>query len=277
MKSIMIIAGLSAILMFTGMASAADSCRLAYKMSPDQIWVTEVVSQFKSTAAGAEAMPPTRYSVRYRVQKGGKPGWVRLQAKFISHSAHVEGGPDYTKLTYTADMHTSGELRNISHSGSAMPQLPKEQLDAMPPQFAAMMAGQGDMIAKAMQSGVFWFPEVPEDKLIIGDSFDVVKKSDAGSSSMMQMQTVMKTEYTLEDVSQGLAYFSVRQRSQSKASGMGASSNTKTAGKADAIFDLERGMWVEMTTRTQISSSFGGAGGSDMGGLQVSRYRMQRQ
>jgi hypothetical protein len=89
----------------------------------------------------------------------------------------------------------------------------------------------------------------------------------------------VKTEYSLEDISQGLAYFSVRQRSQTKASGMGSGSNTRTAGKADAIFDLEQGMWVEMTTKTQVSSSMAGAAGGmgNMGGLQVSRFRMRLQ
>jgi len=258
-------------------ACAAGSCQMSYKMQPGQIWVSEVTSQFKSTAAEAEVMPPTRFSVRYRVLKGPKQGWVKLEAKFIAHSAQVEGGPDYTKLTYTADMHRSGELRNVAHTGSAMPPLPKEQMDALPPQYAAMMAQSNDMMAKGLQTGVFWFPELPEDKLSVGDSFDDVLKSDLGSGAMMQVQTVVKTEYTLEDVSQGLAYFSVRQRSQSKVSGMGSKMDTRAVGKADAIFDLEQGMWVEMTTKTQTASSFGDAGSGGMGGLQVSRYRIQRQ
>ncbi|HKI61267.1 MAG TPA: hypothetical protein VKA31_03145 [Mariprofundaceae bacterium] len=258
-------------------AGAAGSCQMSYKVQPGQIWVSEVTSQFKSTAAEAEAMPPTRFSVRYRILKGDRRGWVKVEAKFIAHSAQVEGGPDYTKLTYTADMHRSGELRNVAHTGSAMPPLPKEQMDALPPQYAAMMAQSNDMMAKGLQTGVFWFPELPENQLSVGDSFDDVQKSDLGNSAMMQVQTVVKTEYTLEDVSQGLAYFSVRQRSQSKVSGMGSKMDTRAVGKADAIFDLEQGMWVEMTTKTQTASSFGDAGSGGTGGLQVSRYRMQRQ
>lgn len=259
-------------------ALALDSCRLVYKLQPGQVWISEAVSQYKS-AAGGEAMQPTRYTVRYRVQKGDRPGWVKLEAKITSHSAQAQGGGmDYSKLTYTADMHSSGELRHIAHTGSPMPPMPEEQLAQMPPQYAAMLRQSGEMMAKALQPGVFWFPELPEDRLSIGDSFDVTEKLDAGSSPMMQMQTVVKTEYTLEDVSEGLAYFSVRQRSQSKSGGMGMSTDTKTAGKADAVFDLEQGMWVEMTTKTQISGSYSGAGmAGQTGGVQLSRFRMRLQ
>lgn len=279
MRRLLIFTTLLLGLAWAGSAMAADSCSLAYKLAPGQVWLSEVVSQFKSTDADSDAMPATRYAVRYRVLKGDKPGWVKLEAKIVSHSAQGQGGIDYTKLTYTADMHSSGELRRIAHTGSAMPPMPEEQLKSMPPQYAAMMRQSADMLAKAMQQGVFWFPELPEDKLSIGDSFEVVQKSDIGSGTGMQMQTVMKSEFTLEDISEGLAYFSVRQRAQSKAGGMGGSSETRTAGKADAIFDLRQGMWVEMTVKSQSTSSYSGAGGmaGEMGGVQLVRYRMQLQ
>jgi|AMFO01.1.fsa_nt_gi hypothetical protein len=260
-------------------AAAADSCRLAYQMQPGQVWVATVVSQNKSSAMGQESTQTNRFSIRYRVLKGDRPGWVRLQAKIIKHSAQRQGGIDYSKLTFSADMHRTGELRNMRHTGSAMPPIPEEQLRSMPPQYAEMMRQSGETVARAMQQAVFWFPELPEERLTIGDSFDDVQHSDLGSNAMMKAQTVVKTEYTLEDVSQGLAYFAVRQRAQSKTSGMGGSSDTKTAGKADAIFDLEQGMWAEMTTKSRSTSSFAGMGGmsGDVSSLQVSRYRMQLQ
>jgi len=267
------------VLLGAATATAADSCRLAYKMVPGQIWLTEVVSQFKSDDTRTEDMEPTRYTVRYRVLKGDREGWVKLEAKIVSHSAQSEGGMDYSKLTYTADMHTSGELRHVAHTGSATPPIPAEQLAQMPPEYRAMMQQSSDMVAKAMQQGVFWFPELPEEKLSLGDAFDSVQKSELGSGGMMQSQTVVKTEYTLEDVSEGLAYFSVRQRAQSKSSGMGGSSDTRVAGKADAIFDLKLGMWVEMTMKSRVDSSFGGMAGmaGESGGMNISRFRMQLQ
>lgn len=266
-------------LLWAGAACAADSCRLIYKMQPGQVWQADVASQFKSTAAmGGESTNQSSFTVRYRITKGERKGWVKIEGRIVKHSAQVEGGGvDYSKLIYTADMHSSGELRDIQHSGSAMPSISEEQLAAMPPQYADMMRQSGDMMAKAMQKGVFWFPELPEDRLIVGDFFETVDKSDFGSSPMMQAQTVTKTEYTLEEVSQGLAYFSVRQRSQTKTGGMGGSMNSKMAGKADAIFDLEQGMWVEVTMKSKISSSYAGMGGmsGDTGGVNISRYRMQ--
>lgn len=270
-------AGVLLVALSSSVALAADSCRLSYKMKPGQVWQSKVDSQFKSSAMGVESTNANSFSVRYRVMKGERKGWVKIEGRIVSHSAQSQGGVDYTKLTYMADMHTSGELRNIKHTGSAMPPIPEEQLAAMPAQYAEMMKQSGEMVAKAMQMGVFWFPELPEEKLTIGDTFEEVQKSDLGSSPMMQSQTVVKTEYTLEDVSQGLAYFSVRQRALSKISGMGSSVDSKTAGKADAIFDLEQGMWVEMTMKSKSSSSYAGMGGmsGDMGGVQISRYRMQ--
>lgn len=270
-------AGVLLVALSSSVALAADSCRLSYKMKPGQVWQSKVDSQFKSSAMGVESTNASSFSVRYRVMKGERKGWVKIEGRIVSHSAQSQGGVDYTKLTYMADMHTSGELRNIKHTGSAMPPIPEEQLAAMPAQYAEMMKQSGEMVAKAMQMGVFWFPELPEEKLTIGDTFEEVQKSDLGSSPMMQSQTVVKTEYTLEDVSQGLAYFSVRQRALSKISGMGSSVDSKTAGKADAIFDLEQGMWVEMTMKSKSSSSYAGMGGmsGDMGGVQISRYRMQ--
>ena len=271
------VAGVLLVALSSSVALAADSYRLSYKMKPGQLWQSKADSQFKSSGMGVESTNSSSFSVRYRVMKGERKGWVKIEGRIVSHSAQSQGGVDYSKLVYTADMHTSGELRNIRHSGSAMPPIPEEQLAAMPPQYAEMMKQSGDMVAKAMQMGVFWFPELPEEKLTIGDTFEEVQKSDLGSSPMMQSQTVVKTEYTLEDVSQGLAYFSVRQRALSKTSGMGGSVDSKTAGKADAIFDLEQGMWVEMTMKSKSSSSYAGMGGmsGDMGGVQISRYRMQ--
>jgi len=268
----------AALALSASVALAADTYRLSYKMKPGQIWQSKADSQFKSSSIGAESTNSSSFSVRYRVMKGERKGWVKIEGRIVSHSAQSQGGGvDYLKLVYTADMHTSGELRNIKHAGSAMPPIPEEQLAAMPPQYAEMMKQSGDMVAKAMQMGVFWFPELPEEKLAIGDFFEVVQKSDLGSSPMMQSQTVVKSEFTLEDISQGLAYFSVRQRVLSRTSGMGSQVDSKTAGKADAIFDLEQGMWVEMTTKSKTSSSYAGMGGmsGDMGGVNISRYRMQ--
>ena len=269
---------LTLLLLWSGAAVAADSCTLTYKMKPGQVWQADVVSQYKSTAAmGGESSSQSSYTVRYRVMQGDRKGWVKIEGRIIKHSAQSEGGVDYAKLIYTADMHSSGELRHIRHSGSAMPPIPEEQLAAMPAQYAEMMRQSGDMVARAMQMGVFWFPEVPEDRLSIGDFFETVQKSDLGSSPMMQSQTVVKTEYTLEEISEGLAYFSVRTRAQTKTGGMGGSMDSKTAGKADAIFDLEQGMWVEMTMKSHTSSSYAGMGGmsGEMGGVNISRYRMQ--
>ncbi len=269
-------------LLFSSSAVAADSCTLSYKIKPGQVWQADAVSQFKSTAGigggmGGDSTNRSSYTVRYKVTKGDRKGWVKIEGRIVKHSANSEGSIDYSKLTYTADMHSSGELRNIRHTGSAMPPIPEEQLATMSAQYAEMMEQSRDMVAKAMQKGVFWFPELPEDRLSVGDFFETTERSDLGSGPMMKSQTVVKTEYMLEEVSQGLAYFSVRTRAQTRSSGMGGGMDSKTAGKADAIFDLEQGMWVEMTMKSKTSGSFSAMGGmaGEIGGMNISRYRMQ--
>ncbi|MBW1851701.1 MAG: M48 family metalloprotease [Deltaproteobacteria bacterium] len=103
----------------------------------------------------------------------------------------------------------------------------------------------------------------------------------AFAQQMQAMQTVSKQVFTLEDVSKGLAYFSVRERSLTKSTAPGGGkTDTKTAGKGEAIFDLREGMWVEMTTKSRIKVKLGnipgmGAGNSEM--LNIHKITMEKE
>jgi len=257
-------------MMFPVFVQAAESCRLSYGWKPGQTWQTTILSQTESSYMGNTSSVKGKQQITYHISKGAKNGWVHIEARIRNKAMEVEGGMDLSKLLYSADMHRSGQLKDVRYiTGSLAPAVP----EGMPEQMVAMMAQSYDMTAKAMQQGVFWFPELPEEKLELGDGFESVQKSGMDIPGMMNMQTVTRMEYTLEDVDHGMAYFSVQERMLSRVKGMGRS-ETKMAGKADAIFDLQQGMWVEMTHKSQIASSMNGAGGVQPA-ISIAKYRME--
>jgi len=185
---------------------------------------------------------------------------------------------DLSKLTFTADMHSSGEIRRIQHQGNAMPP-PSADL---PPQMKAFYEQSSSMIAEAWKNAVFWFPEIPEGPLEAGDEFDVTRTFGMSGPSMgMQSQTVSKQVFTLDDVSEGLAYFTVRDRSITKTKGMaGGRSATKTAGKGETVFDIKEGMWLDLTVKSRSKMNMAGmAGMGDMSQetVQISKFVVEKK
>ncbi|MDX8407611.1 MAG: hypothetical protein R8L58_04420 [Mariprofundaceae bacterium] len=256
-------------LMLPALGQAADSCRLSYGWKPGETWQATILSQTQASYMGNASNMKGKQQITYHISEAGKAGWVHVEARIRNKAMEDEGGMDLSKLLYSADMHRSGQLKHVKYTGSLAPPVP----DGVPEQMAAMMAQSYDMTAKTMQQGVFWFPELPEEKLELGDGFESVQKSGVDIPGMMKMQTVTKLEYTLEDIDHGLAYFSIRERMSSRVGGLGRN-ETKMAGKADAVFDLQQGMWVEMTHKSRIASSMnGGTGGQPA--MSIARYRME--
>lgn len=244
-------------------SSMAESCKLKYKFAPGQKWICILSSKNESSFMGKKNTNQSKHIYEYSVSKGPKKGWVSLKARIKPQKGSSGAGQmDLSKLRFTADVHSSGEIRNIQYSGNAMPDL-GDNSDQMTPQMKEMIEQSYKMIPEAFKNSVFWFPEVPEDKLEIGDEFEVQRKMGmGGSGSAMQMESVSKQVFTLEDVSQGLAYFSVKQRSVTKTGGsMGASSKTKMAGKGEAVFDLKQGMWLELTEKSRAKVQISGLAG----------------
>ena len=210
----------------------------------------------------------------YKVSKGKKHGWVSLSAHIKSSLKDKESGMDMSRMSFKADMHKSGELRHIKYSGNPMIQGGGD----IPPQMKEMMAQQGKMIAEMYKNTVFWFPEFPEETLQIGDEFDVQRSIGSGGGGM-QTKTLLRQVFTLEDVSKGLAYFSVKQKSITKSkSKFTGKSETKMSGKGEAIFDLKAGMWLEVTEKSKVKVKMGGMAG--MGDISsdmriVSKYEME--
>jgi len=251
------------IFIFAANASVvAGGCQLKYKLIPGQKWACNFTSKNESHVMGQKNVNQSKMVYEYTVSKGPKQGWITLTARIKSKSSGGQGQMDLSKLRFTADMHLSGEIRNINYTGNAMPDREKEA-EQMSLEMKKMMQDSYKMIPEAYKNAVFWFPEIPEEKLEIGDEFDVQRKMGMGSSgSGMRIETVSKQVFTLEEVSKGLAYFSVKERSVTKTGGsMGGSSETKIAGKGNAIFDLLQGMWLEVTEKSRAKVNLGGVPG----------------
>ena len=260
-------------------SALAGGITMQYKFKPGQTWRCSQANQSESEYMGQKHRSRSKSVIEYTIGEGHKRGWVAVTGKIISQSApEGGGGMDLSKLTFTADVHSSGEARRIKTSGSAMPPMEGE----IPPQMKAMYEQSSRMVADAWKHAVFWFPELPEYELQEGDEFEVERDMGiGGSGSGMQTQTLSRQVFTLEEVSKGLAYFSVKERSITKSKGaMGGTSDTKIAGKGEAVFDLKLGMWLELTEKSRAKVSFGGMAGMGSGSQDmkiVHQYEMELQ
>lgn len=251
----------------------AGGLQFVYKLKPGQTWTVNMAQQNTSTVMGEKDVNRSKNQIRYTVSAGPKKGWVTLTAKFLKNPGE-ESGLDMGKMTFTADMHASGELRNKKVTGSPAP--PVGDMEGVPPEMKAMMEQSYKSMGEMWKETVFWFPEFPEGKLDIGDEFEMTQKMGTGGGGVMGAESVIKQVFTLEDVSSDLAYFSVRQRAVTKTAGMGSKTTTKTAGKGETIFDLKAGMWVEIVTRSQSSINMGSMPGMPgMPGMPSGEQTMQ--
>lgn len=285
MKRILFLLGLMTAIAAFATNSSAGSVRLKYKLVPGQRWLVTSLSQSETTVMGTKDVDRSKNIVEYQVTKGPKEGWVSLVARI--RSLTNEEGEDLvdqtglTNVTFKADMHSSGELRNIHYEGVASPPSDSETED-LTPEMQAMLQQSATLLAELWKDAVFWFPALPEETLELGDEFDVTKKMGVGGTDAgMQAETLTKQVYTLEDVSKGLAYFSVKERSITKMKGtMGGKADTKGLGKSEAVFDLNEGMWVEFVTKSRYNVEFGA--GSSLGQdtsevLDVTKYEIEKQ
>jgi hypothetical protein len=259
--------------------ASADGCTLAYNLKPGQKWRCAFTSRSETTVMGQKNTNQSKQTYDYVVSKGPKNNWVTVTARIVTKGADAQSGMNLSKLVFTADVHTSGEIRNIQYSGDVMPTL--ENADQIPEEMKKMMQASYKMIPEAYKHAIFWFPEVPEYRLEIGDEFDVKRTMGAGGTGTdMQMQTVSIQSFTLEEVSKGLAYFSVKQRSVTKTKGVaGGSADTKIAGKGEAVFDLEQGMWLELTEKSLVKvnlSGVAGMGNRDQDMHTIHAYEMEK-
>jgi hypothetical protein len=266
-------------LFLTGYAFA-ESCRLKYRFTPGQKWLCTMSNQSEGSISKKKKKNRSKTIIEYHIKKSNKKGWVILEGKILS-TGRKRSRIDLSKITYAADVHKSGEIRNIRYSGDYMPDF-GDKASQIPEATMKMMRQSFKMLPEFWKHSVYWFPEVPEHKLEIGDEFEYKRKMGikTGTSSM-QVKSVNKQIFILEDISEGLAWFTVKEKSVTKGTAaMGSNTKTKSAGKGDAVFDLELGMWAEFTEKTKLNMDMGaltGAARKNVKARTVIKYEMEPQ
>jgi hypothetical protein len=253
------------VLLGAALDAFAGSVVLRYGFKPGQHWICKRLTHTEFMVMGKNQTQRNKHTIEYTVSKGPKKGWVHLSARYINPPPKTEenqGELILYDLTFHADIHASGDIRNVSVAGADKP-VADPTLD--PAAQAAIIQGR-QMMADAHKAAVFWFPELPEERLSPGEDFEYKQKQKMGGQ-MMAFSAQSRQEFTLEEVGQGLAYFELREKTAGKHATAGAQVETKSAGKGETIFDLQNGMWMELVIKRKMSVAglpMGGSGGQDM-------------
>ena len=221
--------------------------RFAYRFEEGDTWKMSERTETKTEMMGTKMVQRAKRLTVYKITRDLGKGWFRIAAQIMSQRNWDDAGQtnDMNSLAgmqFIAEVHKSGAVRKYKVSGGN-------------PQIA-------QMIGPAMKPAIFFFPEFPDEALEPGDEFDsLIRFEMPGVMGMGGMKSVIKLTYTLEDVSDGMATFSIRQRMKMKGSGI----DIKSGGKSEAVFDLGQGMWVEHETVTKSAVAQGtGSGGTTL-------------
>ncbi len=233
-------------------AAVSGGVTLHYGFAPGQQWECTRMTHMEFMVMGKKEVNRKKDTLLYTVAKGTKKGWVHLTARYINPPPKSEENQyalGQYDLTFSADVHASGDTRNIRVEG-----VEKPMADAtLEPQAKTAMIQANRMLAQSLQPAVFWFPELTEEPLQPGDEFEDKRTQGIKEANMAYTSKTRKV-FVLEDVSQGLAYFSTKERHTGKtATAMGAT-EYGSSGKGESIFDLKAGMWIEFVTQYKITS-----------------------
>ena len=110
----------------------AEGCRLEYKFKPGQKWLCSFASKNESVFMGKKNVNQSKTVYEYVVSEGPKNGWVSLTARIQSGGSSGKGTMDLSKVVFTADIHSSGEVRNIKYIGSVSPDLGEDVAQLTP-------------------------------------------------------------------------------------------------------------------------------------------------
>lgn len=247
----------------------AGGVRLHYGFAPGQKWECTQKTQMIFEVMGKTQVERKKHTILYTVAKGQKKNWVRLTAQYINPPPRTPEN-QYTlgryDLVFSADMHASGNIRNIQVQGAD-----KVNNDpSIPPQQKMAMVQINKELAQSLQPTVFWFPELPEDPLEPGDEFEEKRTHNVKDPNMTE-QSKTRTVFALYDVSEGLAYFETKTRHTSKVKTPGGKMDYGSSGKGEIIFDLQKGMWIEFVSKWKTKYS------GDMEMLTIHKITMERE
>ncbi len=217
--------------------------RFEYRFKEGDTWKMSDRSDTTSEMTGTKMTQRTKRLTVYKITRDLGKGWFRIAAQVAAQKNWDDTGQtnemnSLAGMQFSAEVHKRGLIKNYKFSGGN-------------PQIA-------QMIGPAMKPAIFFFPEFPDEALEPGDEFDaVIRYEIPGVMGMGGMKSIIKMTYILEDISDGLAAFTIKQHMKMKGSGM----DLKTGGKSKALFGLSQGMWIEHETVTKSTAEQGlGAG-----------------
>jgi len=219
--------------------------RFVYRFEEGATWKMSDRSETTTEVMGTKMVQRAKRLTVYKIARDLGRGWVRVASQIVTQKNWNNDGQTsemnaFAGMQFSADVHRLGTVKSFKVTGGN-------------PQMA-------QMVGPAMKPAIFFFPEFPEEALQPGDEFDtIIRYEMPGMMGMGGMKSAIKLTYTLEDISDGLATFSIKQRAKMKGSGM----EMKTAGQSEALFDINQGMWIEHETVTRNVVEQGpGAGGT---------------
>ena len=241
-------------LLCTSSFTPAASYLLSYSLKPGDKWTTTVQSQTEIRSQGKKEFIRSKTLIEYRVLQGVDPTWFTVAARVRSRTDYTGRSPqtdiNLYQTLFQADMHLNGDLRNVAYQMGNSPLHPPA-FGRSSPGLSAQETGPFHDFMEQWQDMVFWFPVFPNAELKPGDSFEITQKRFmTDSNNQWQTRGLAKQILTLESVVNGLATFSIQDRSMAMTNtGFRSNTGTRSLTKTQAVFDLRQGMWIEWTNK----------------------------
>ena len=252
MKKTVLIFGM--ILLSLSSSAWAASYLLSYALKPGDQWTATIQSQTEIRSPDKKEFIRSKTLIEYRVLQGIDPAWFMVAARVRSRTDYTGRSPqtdiNLYQTLFQAEMHLSGDLRNVAYQmGTSSLHPPAFGRSA--PGLSAQETGPFHDFMEQWQDMVFWFPVFPVSELKPGDSFEITQKRFiTGPDNQWNTRGLGKQILTLESVGNGLAVFSVQDRSMSTTkTGFGSNIGTRSLTKTQAVFNIQLGMWVEWTNK----------------------------
>jgi hypothetical protein len=249
-------------------AAAEPPLRLRYGWSPDQTWHTTHHSIRETRLRGEVQRDRGIARFEYRVLGAEPEGALRLEAALLSQETADGISPlDFSAIAFSAQIDAQGRLRGAHYEiGEAQPPV-VEGVAPDPIAFRQMLR----QVASAWRGAVFWFPELPERALAVGDSFVVDEaRSLAETEPGVSMRIHSSRTYRLLAVEAGVARFRVEEVSTVDAATAQSGIASEQRAEGEALFDLGLGMWTRQELVSSQRASYTGAAGVGEGDGEVS-------
>lgn len=242
-------------------SAAAEPITLRYGFAPGQRWDASQTIERTTEALGQSQSDVGIARIRYRIDKAPVDGHVSIIAHMLSQEIAGTTSPfDFSQVQFHAFTDPRGAMRGVHYEiapDAEPPDVP--DIDKDPVAYREMLR----RIATAWSDSVFWLPELPEEPIELGESFTLGDTGDVGGSDPgVAMEMTSRRTYTLDRVEDGKAHFSIRLQSTVDAATAQSSVESEQRALGDAVFDLQRGMWLREQTRSEHRARFqGGPGG----------------